>query len=187
MAVEQVQAVKIESLYTNAARHGLIVGAMAVMLSAIAYATSLSFLGSIKYVVCAFALYIGYVIYAGISYRNRIGRYISYRKAYVHGFIVLATAGIVNVVFGFVLYDIIDPDLATKLPVEIIANTEDLMRSMNAPESTIDETISDMKRDLPGEFTVTGRIKNFFTLLIYDAVILLITSLIVRKNEPVGM
>jgi hypothetical protein len=183
--MEQVQEVKTESLYANAIKHGLIAGALAVILSVVAYATSLSFLGSIKYVLCAFALYIGYVIYAGISYRNNIGRYISYGKAYVHGFVVLATAGLVNLAFGFLLYDVIDPELATKLPVEIIANTEDLMRGMGAPESTIDKTISDMKRDLPGEFTVTGRIKNFFTLLIYDAVIVLITSLIVRKNEPV--
>jgi hypothetical protein len=185
--MEQVQEVKSESLYANAVKHGLIVGAIVILLTVLAYVTSLSFMGSFKFLGCLFLLYIGYVIYAGISYRNATGHYISYGQAFLHGFIVLATAGLVGLVFGIVLYDVVDPELATKLSDAIILNTEDTMRSFGAPEEQIEKTISDMRTDLPKGFTMMGRIKNFFTGLIYDAVIVAITSLIVRKNEPVEM
>src|SRR5688572_6529670 len=147
--MEQVQEVKTESLYANALKHGLIVGGIVVILTILAYATSLSFMGSFKFLGCVFLLYIGYVIYAGISYRNSTGRYISYGKAFIHGFIVLATAGVVNFIFSIVLYDFIDPELPTKLSEAIILNTEDTMRSFGAPEDQIDKTIDEMRTDLP--------------------------------------
>lgn len=181
------QEVKSESLYANAIKHGLIVGAIVILLTVVAYSTSLSFMGSFKFFGCIFLLYIGYVIYAGISYRNSIGRYISYGKAFIHGFIVLAIAGVVNFIFGIVLYDLIDPELSTNLAEAIILNTEDTMRNFGAPEDQIDKTIAQMRTDLPEGFTMAGRLKNFFIGLIYDVVIVAITSLIVKKSEPLEM
>jgi len=185
--METAQEVKSESIYVNAAKHGLILGGIGIILTVLAYATSLSFMGSFKFIGLLFASYIGYVIYAGISYRNSIGRYISYGKAFVHGFVVMAIAAVVGLVFGVVLYDLIDPDLANNLSDAIILNTEDTMRNFGAPEEQIDKTIEQMKKDLPEGFTMMGRVKNFLTGLIWYAVFVAITSLIVRKNEPVEL
>lgn len=178
---------KVESIYTNAVKHGLIVGVISIMLTIVAYATSLSFMGSFKFVGLMFAVYIGYVIYAGISYRNSIGRYISYGRAFVHGFIIMAVASLVSLIFGIVLYDVIDPELGGKLSDAIILNTEDTMRSFGAPEDQIDKTIEEMRRTMPENFTVFGRIKGLLTGLIWYGVFVAITSLIVRKNEPVEL
>lgn len=185
--MEQVQEVKTESLYSHAVKHGLILGAIAILLTIVAYATSISFLGSFKFLGCLFAADIAYVIYAGITYRNNNGRYITYGKAFIHGFVLLAIAGLVNFAFGIVLYDVIDPDLAKNLTDAIIANTEETMRSFGAPEATIDETLANMRRDLPEGFTMIGRVKNFFQGLIWYAVFVALTSLAVRKNEPVEL
>lgn len=181
------QETKTESLYANALKHGLILGVITILLTVLAYSTSLSFMGSLKFLGCIFLIYIGYVIYAGISYRNNIGRYISYGKAFVHGFVVLASASFVNFLFGIVLYDVIDPELSTRLAEAIMINTEDMMRGIGAPEETIDKTIDEMKRTMPENFSMVGRIKNYFTGLIWYAVFVAITSLIVRKNEPVEL
>jgi Na+/H+-dicarboxylate symporter len=142
-------------------------------------------MGSFKFVGLMFALYIGYVIYAGISYRNSIGRYISYGKAFVHGFVIMAVASLVSLIFGIVLYDVIDPELGGKLSDAIIANTEDTMRNFGAPEEQIDKTIEEMRTTMPENFTIFGRIKGLLTGLIWYAIFVAITSLIVRKNEPV--
>jgi len=185
--MEQVQEVKSESLYANAVKHGLILGAIAILLTVVAYATSLSFMGSFKFLGLLFLIDIGYVIYAGISYRNSIGRYISYGKAFIHGFLILLTASVVSAIFGIVLYDIIDPELGAKLAEAIILNTEDTMRSFGAPEEQIEKTLADMRTDLPNSFTLMGRVKGFFTGLLWFAGFVAITSLFVRKNEPVEM
>jgi len=185
--MEAVEEVKSESLYVHAAKHGAIVGGIGIILTVVAYATSLSFMGSFKFIGCLFAVYIGYVIYAGISYRNSTGKYISYGKAFIHGFIVMAAASAVGLIFGIVLYDVIDPDLAANLSDAIILNTEDTMRNFGAPEDQIEKTLAQMRTDLPESFTLMGRVKSFFTGMIWFAVFVAITSLVVRKNEPVEM
>jgi hypothetical protein len=181
------EEVKAESLYANAIKHGLILGTITIILTIVAYATSLSFMGSFKFLGSVFAIYIGYVIYAGITYRNSIGRYISYGKAFIHGFLVLAVAGLVNFVFGIVLYDVVDTELSGKMAEVIISNTEDTMRNFGAPEEQIDKSIEEMRRTMPENFSMVGRIKNYFLGLIWYAVFVAITSLVVRKNEPVEL
>jgi hypothetical protein len=185
--METVQETRTESIYANALKHGLILGAITIILTIIAYATSISFMGSFKFIGCVFLIYIGYVIYAGINYRNSTGRYITYGKAFIHGFVILAVAGLVNLIFGIVLYDVIDPELSTKLTEAIITNTESTMRSFGAPEDRIDQTIEEMRRTMPENFSVLGRIKNYLVGLIWYAIIVALTSLIVRKNEPIEM
>jgi hypothetical protein len=185
--MEAVEQVKQESLYANAVKHGLIIGVIAVVLRIIAYATSLAFMGSLKFLGLVFLIYIGYLIYAGIKYRNSIGGYISYSRAFAHGFIVAVLGGIVGFVFDIVLYDIIDPELGANLSQAILANTEDTMRSLGMPEDAMEETLADMRKDLPEGFTLVGRLEKFATGLIWFAAIVLLTSLVVRKNEPVEM
>jgi hypothetical protein len=183
--MEVIETTKPKSLYADAVKHGLIVGVITILLTIIAYSASVSFMASIKFLGSVFFVYIGYVIYAGITYRNRTGGYISYGSAFIHGFIILAVAGLVNFLFSIILHNVIDPGLSARLTEAILANTEDTMRNFGVPEDSIDETLSDLRRDLPEGFTMTGRILNYFQGLIWYGVIVLITSLIVKKNEPV--
>ena len=176
-----------ESLYRHAARHGGMVGVLMVMVTIVVYMISISFMGSLWFVLLAFAFYIGYVIWAGIGYRNATGGYLSFGRAFVHGFMVLAVASFINLLFGLLLYQVIDPDLATNLVDAIISNTEESMRNFGAPEDRIEEQMAGMRSSMGDNFTPLGQVKNYFTGLIWNAVLVLITSLVVRKSEPVEM
>jgi Protein of unknown function (DUF4199) len=176
-----------ESIYKHALKHGGILGALVIALTIVFYAVSISFMGSFKFILLIFAVYIGYVIYCGIDYRKSTGGYIAYGKAFIHGFVVLATAGLISLAFGFLLYQIIDPELAEKLTDAIIVNTEESMRNFGAPEDRIEEQLATMREDMPKNFTPLGQVKGYFTGLIWNAVLVLITSLFVRKNEPIAM
>jgi Protein of unknown function (DUF4199) len=176
-----------ESIYKHALKHGGILGAIATILTILCYVSSISFMGSLKFVVLIFAVYIGYVIYAGIDYRKNTGGYLGYGQAFIHGFIVLAVAGVAGLLFGLLLYQVIDTELAEKITDAIVTNTEDSMRNFGAPEDSIEEQISKMREEMPQNFSPLGQVKNYFTGLIWNAVLVLITSLFVRKNEPVAM
>jgi hypothetical protein len=62
-----------------------------------------------------------------------------------------------------------------------------MMTNFGAPQDKIDETVAKMKDDLPNQFSLSGQILGYGKLLIWYAVLSLITALIVRKNEPVEM
>jgi hypothetical protein len=183
----ETEAQTPERPYTHAIRSGAIVGAITTTLTIIFYIVSIPFMGSLKFVLLIFATYIGYLIYAGIDYRNSVGGYLSFGKAFVHGFMTLVTAGVISTLFGLLLYQVIDTELAAKMVDTIITNTEDSMRSFGAPEDQIESRIATMREEMPGNFTALGQVKNFFTGLIWNAVIVLLTSLFVRKSEPVSM
>lgn len=185
--METVETTKSESLYANAAKHGLIYGAVMIVITILAYSISLPFMGSFKFLGCVLLIGIAYVIYAGITYRNSIGRYIGYGGAFQHGFIILAVGGLVNFFFGIILYQVIDPELGAKMTDVIIANTEETMRNFGAPEDAIDKALSDMRRDMPENFTLFGQVKGYFMTWIWYAIIVALTSLVVKKSEPVEM
>lgn len=177
----------MESPYQHAIKHGAILGAITTVLTIIIYVVSIPLMGSLKYVLLVFGIYIGYVIYAGIDYRNSTGGFMMYSKAFIHGFVVLATAGLIGTLFGLLLFQVIDTELGTKITDAIISNTEETMRSFGAPEDQIESRLATMREEMPNNFSAMGQVKGFFTNLISYAVVVLLTSLVVRKSEPVGM
>jgi hypothetical protein len=46
---------------------------------------------------------LGITIYAGIDYRNGVGGFLPYGKAFVHGFLVLAVSALLATLFNMVL------------------------------------------------------------------------------------
>jgi hypothetical protein len=176
-----------ESPVQHAVKNGAILGAVVMVLTILSYMVSIPFMGTFKFILLIFTLYIGFVIYFGIDYRNSIGGYIAFGKAFLHGFIMLAVAGAVGVLFGLLLYNVIDTELGQKLTDAIVTNTEESMRNFGAPEGRIESQLAQMREDMPKNFTPLGQIKGYLIGLIWNAVIVLITSLIVRKSEPVAM
>jgi hypothetical protein len=47
-------------------------------------------------------LFIGLTIYAGINYRNEIGGFLPYGKAFQHGFVLMAVSGLISTIFAFI-------------------------------------------------------------------------------------
>lgn len=165
-------------------KHGTVLGIACVALTVIAYLTSLSFMGSFKFIGLILVISIGYAIYAGIDYRNSVGGYITYGQALMFVFLVFVVSGVINTIFGILLYQVIDTGLAERMTEAIIQNTEETMANWGAPQATIDQTIAQMRIDLPEGFTITGSIINFGKALIMDVILALICALFVRRNVP---
>ena len=175
------------SIYNHAVKFGLILGVISIVCVILSYIIDLSFMASFKFLGLMLIVGLGMTIYAGINYRNEIGGYLPYSKAFIHGMMVLAVSGLVGLVFNIVLYTIIDPELPQKLTEAIIENTESMMRRFGAPDESIDLATEKMRGELPDNFAPAGLAFGYVKALIWYAVIAAITSLFVRKNEPVEM
>ena len=175
------------SIYNHAMKFGLILGIISIVCVILSYVIDLSFMASFKFIGLVLVIGLGMTIYAGINYRNEIGGYLPYSKAFIHGILVLAVSGLVSTVFNIVLYTIIDPELPQKLTDAIIENTESMMQRFGAPEESIEQAIEKMRGELPANFAPAGLAFGFVKSLIWYAIIAAITSLFVRKSEPVEM
>lgn len=172
------------TLVNHGAKWGAILAGVTIVLVMLIYAIDYTMMAGFTFIIIATLLGIGMVVYAGINYRNQIGGYIPFGKAYLHGLLVFAVAGLISTVFNFLLYFIIDPELANNMVDAIIANTEKTMENWGAPPDTIDQQIEKMREDMPKNFTAVGLVKGYFTGLIWYIILSLITGLIVKKNQP---
>jgi len=175
------------TLFQNAIKWGLIMGAVSIVLTITFYAVDYSMLADWKFGILFILIFIGLTIYAGINYRNQIGGFMPYGKAFQHGFVMMAVCGIVSTIFMILLYTVIDPELPQKLIDASIEKAEAMMESFGVAGDQMEKALEDARKRSEGQFSAMGALKNYGFGLIFYAIIALITSLFVRKNQPEGI
>jgi hypothetical protein len=172
------------TLFQHATKFGIIMGAVAIAITFVLYAIDYSMLADWKVGILILVAYIAVVIYAGINYRNEIGGFIPYGKAFQHGFIALAIAGLISVAGNIILYTVVDPELPEKLTEAAIEKTGEMLQGFGTPEDAIDEQMEKMREEMPANFGVVGLLKGYLWGLIFYAIVAAISGLVVRKNQP---
>ena len=173
------------SLKNHVIKWGLIVGAVSITLTILLYVVDYTLMVQLKTLFVMLLIYMGITIYAGIDYRNGVGGFLPYGKAFIHGFLVLAVSALVATLFSMVLYNVIDPDLPQNLTDASLENTREMMVSFGAPEETIDQEIEKARERTANQFTITGQLIGFASILFFSAIMALISAIFVKKNQPV--
>lgn len=172
------------TLFQHAIKFGIIMGGIGIVLTLLLYAVDYSFLADWKLGVIMLLVFIGFIIYAGINYRNQIGGFIPFGKAFQHGFIALAVAGLIGTACNLLLFTVIDPELPQKLADVTIEKTAAMMEGFGVSGEQLDEQLAKMKEEMPAKFGPVGLLTQYMWSLIFYAVLALISGLIVRKNQP---
>jgi len=175
------------TLLNHAIRWGLILGGVGIVLTILCYAIDYTIMVQLKFIGIILLVYLALVIYAGIDFRKTQGGFLSYGKAFQHGFIVLAISGLIGALFQLILYSLIDPELPQKLVDASLENTRAMMEKFGMPEDKMDEALEKAKTDTADRFTIIGQAKGYLFGLIFYVIVSSISSLFVRKNQPVEM
>jgi len=175
---------QVPSPVQHAIRSGAIMSAISIVLTLLLYIIDYSLLADWKVGILMLLIFLGYVIYAGISFRKEAGGYLGYGKAFQHGFITLAVGGIIGIIFNIVLYNVIDTELPQKITDVAIENTEAMMENFGAPPDKVEEQLDKMRTDMPNNYTVVGQLKTYLWALLIYAIISALTALIVRRSPP---
>lgn len=168
------------------AKAGAILAAINIAITVIMYVADPAAMANWWLGLLILVLNLVLVVVFGIKYRNSVGGYLAFGKAYIHGFVALAVSGFIVILFNILLYTVIDPDLVGVITEASIEKTAEFMQNMGAPSESIDEAIAQMEKDMPGRFTLSGFLTQYGIGLIIYAVVALITALIVKKNEPIA-
>jgi len=172
-------------LMNNAIKHGVILSAISIVLTLVYYSVDYTLLATIKVGLLSLVIFLGYGIYAGIGYRKEIGGFISFKNAFLHGFIVFALSAFISTIFNILLYTVIDPELGQKLTDVTVANTEEMMRGFGMPEDKMEEALEKTRTDTAARFTAGGLALGYIYAVIFCAIFALISGAIVKKKEPV--
>ena len=166
------------NFFQSAAMHGLIIGLALIVVSLLDWA--LGFYGTngwfsiLSFVVIA----IGLVLF-GKAYRDKeMGGYMSYGQAFGYSIVIIVIFVFAQTLFSLLLSHVIDPSYTDKALV--LAEQKLLDTGLLSPEQ-IDKAM-EMSR------TPTVQIINFivgiFSLIFMSAIIALITSIFVKRNNP---
>jgi uncharacterized integral membrane protein len=172
------------TLMSHIIRWGLIVSGVSITITVLLYAIDYTLMVQLKTLFGTLLVYLGLTIYAGIDYRKSVGGYLKYGQAFMHGLGVLALSGLVATIFAFVLYNFIDSELPQKLTDASIENTRAMMEKFGAPEESIEPALEKAKEQSEKQFTVGGQALGYVYMVVFSAIMALISAIFVKKNEP---
>lgn len=170
---------------SDGVKTGVIIGFINIVISVLLYVIDPTMMGSLGVSLGILVLNLVLLIVMGIKYRKSVGGYLSYGKAFTHGFVTLLVSGLIGVIFSILLFTVIDPDLPALIIENTIERTSEMMVKFGAPESSIDEAIAQMEKDMPPKFTAGGQLIQFAWSIIVFGIVALLSALIVKKNEPI--
>ena len=169
----------------HAVKFGLILGMVGAVINLLLYVIDPALLANMWMLLLLF-VFMGLVVYGGITYRKEIGGYIDFGPAYIHGFTVFVMMGLIGLAVNFLMYNVVDTSLPETLTEASMENARGIAESFGASGDALDEAMEEARADTEARFTNLGLIKGFLWGLIVYAVLSLITALIVRRQEKVS-
>ncbi|HEY5826666.1 MAG TPA: DUF4199 domain-containing protein [Cyclobacteriaceae bacterium] len=183
----ELEEEKAPTLVSHAIRWGLICGVIGVVISILMYVIDYALMVQLKMLFISLAIYLSLVIYAGIDYRKSIGGFIPYGKAFTHGMMIFAISGLIGTIFSILLNHVIDPELPQKLTEAALENQRVMMENFGAPPDAIEKGLEEARVRTENQYKISGIAMGYVFILVFSAIMALITSLVVRKNEPESM
>ena len=174
----------LPDLKQHAAKNGAILGAISIIISLLVYVVDATIYADWWYGLLLLVISLGYISYSGIQFRNEIGGFLSFGKAYVHGFIAFCTAGLIGILFQILLFQVIDPDLVNILIDASVENTAAMMEKFGADPDSMEEALDKVREDMPDRFSAVGQLKGYGIALIFYAIFSLISGAIAKKKDP---
>jgi|TARA_B110000037_G_C16871897_1_gene404400 hypothetical protein len=166
----------------HALKSGVIIGVVGILISLTVYIIDPLLMIKWWFSLSSLVLFIALVSYFGIQYREIAGGYLSFQIGYVYSILAFVLAGIIGTAFNILLFHVIDPDLPQLISEAIVEQTVEMMEGFGANQEIIDQAIEDA--DTAASFTVMGQIKSFGMVLIFYALMSLISGAIIKRKVP---
>lgn len=167
---------------TTASRYGLIIAAIGIAYTLIAYLVDLKLLVNTFAGIGLWLVNLILLIVAVSMVKKSGGGFISFKEAFSTFVLTYVISALISSVFSILLFSVIDPQAAERLQELIIETTVNMMERFGAPESQIEEQLANMEGST--QFSVGSQVRGFFTGIVIYAVIGLIVAAIMKKNKP---
>lgn len=167
--------------FEHALKWGLILGMTDIILNLIVYIIDKSILTSMWFGGITFIINITLMIVPVTQRRKELGGFIDFKDAFLICFVVIAGGALLQNVYNYFLYNMIDQGLAEYIKQKSIESATSMMEKFGTPQEAMDKAIEDIQNT---DFNQTpARIgKQYFLMLIFGGVIASIIAAIFRKS-----
>tara|TARA_B100001287_G_scaffold264081_1_gene255573 strand:- start:370 stop:924 length:555 start_codon:yes stop_codon:yes gene_type:complete len=165
---------------------GLIIAGVSILFTMVTYIINVELMVEWWYGLLAIVISMGLVIYIGVSFRNTTGGYMSYKESLKFTFLVFTVSYIVGAMFNILLYNVIDPTLPEVMKELTVQNTVTMLESFGTPQEAIDASIPEIEKSIEENTSPIGIIKATPWGLLFVFILAAISSIFVKKNEPVS-
>lgn len=121
-------------------------------------------------------------IVSSIKSRKLLGGYIDFKTAFTSYLTTIAIGTLINTLVSIFIFVVIDQEMAQIINQKIIDSSVSLLENFGAPESEIEKTVAEMKKE--NQFSLTSHIKGWFWKILLYIIIGLFSCLAIKKREP---
>jgi len=171
-----------ESVKKNGVNYGLILGLFSILATAVIYAVDLSMFTSIWLGLILFVIGMTIGIMAVAKTKKVLGGYITFKEAFTTFFIVMLIGLLSNMIFSYILFNLIDPAAAETIKDNLIEMTVSLGQKFGTPSEEL-KTQVEAIRDTDN-YSLISQLKTLMGSLLFYIVIGLIVAAIMKKNKP---
>jgi hypothetical protein len=164
--------------------YGLIAGLIYAFFSFVLYLLGIEvLLGPAR--LLPFTLVMAAVVIFGFLIRKEAGGYMTYKEAFLTLLTMFIVAEAVNVVYLYLLYNVIDPELPQtikNIAIEKFEEAESVLSPFMSP-SQLDQVIEELESKDP-TYRISTAFRDFISGAFFSLFLSLLAALILRKNRP---
>lgn len=169
------------STKSSAINYGLYLGVLMALTTILGYALYLDLLTKWWLGILLFIVIIVFGILSALKSKSIQNGVITFKEAFSSYFITVAIGIIISMVISILIFNFIDPEAAIALKEKTIDATIQMMRSFNAPEEAVAQTLEQMEAQ-KNQFSIAPQLQSNAIFLVIQAVIGLIVALIVKRD-----
>jgi phosphatidylglycerophosphate synthase len=173
------------TIVNHGLKYGLILGFIQIAIMLLLYIVDKALMVKWWIAIVSLVLLIVMLVMAVKSYKKQQNNTINFKDAFVLTLIVGVSALILNLIFNYLLYNVIDPSLPEFIKQKAIENTMSMMEKFGADENAMNKALEQLETQ---DFS-QGPSKLGMQLIwgvVFDAIFALIIAAIMRtKQKPV--
>lgn len=166
----------------SVAKYGVILGIIGIVLQMILYVMGpAAMVGTFYYVMQIITF--GLFIYFGIQLRKENGGYFTFGEAFKGVYLMGVVFTVLIFAFSWVLYNVIEPDLASQISDAVIEQTVSMLEKFGTPQEQIDQTVLQLEEQDYG-MELGNMLKGLGMFLGGGLIGAAIVAAIVKKRKP---
>jgi Protein of unknown function (DUF4199) len=167
-----------------AIRFGLIAGLLFTLLCFGCWAAGIKVFGNFLIWSTWIPVFFIIILVGAFQRRKQLGGFMSFKEGLVFAFLAYVIFEVFYAVSTFVLFRLIDPQLQDKVFIYVMDVTRNLMESIGASDSQVDDAIERARESNQEAYTIKQVILGFGLSLIWDFIKSLIIALISQRKKP---
>jgi hypothetical protein len=166
----------------NIFNFGIITGVIVIIITTICYVIDLNLLVNIWIGLSIIGISIILGIISVIKFKVSEKGFISFKQAFKIFFLTLAFGVLIQFIFNYILFHLIDPEAGEIIKQITIENNVKTMQDFNTPAEKIKETVTDMQNE--DTYSLLNQLKAYVIFMFLYIIIGLIVAAALRRKKP---